>query len=206
MIYLVDEKKARQMDFGIDDNSLDVFKSSLVVVRNLSELKSHSGEFDNSDNWFLFHDSFLSNLGHKTEDKQRLIDKSNSGEITLVLFGGSGEFNIRQKLGSTSFKMPVEVLYRNLIHFVKSSELGKPDIDDLFFGKDKEYFELAEIRFQAIKHIYQFESNGQDYLPYNYAKNWKWFTSLLLANGKKIEEREYSVDEIKQLANSLIEQ
>lgn len=206
MIYLVDEKKARQVEFGIDTKILDTLESSLITVRNLRELKSFSGEFDKPENWFLFHDSFLSNLGHNTEDKQRLIDKSNEGSINLVLFGGSGEFNLRRKLGSTSFKLPVEVLYRNLIHFVESAKLSKPNIDDLFYGKDKEYFELAEIRFQAISHIYQREGQTPNHIPYIQAKNWNWFTSLILASQKEIEERDYSLKELKQLANSLIKQ
>lgn len=204
MIYLIDEKKARQIDFGFDSNALDEVKNSLNVVYDLSELKSFTGEFNNPDNWFLFHDSFLDNLGHSTEDKQRLIDKSNEGAINLVLFGGSGEFNIRRKINSTSFKVPVDVLYKNLMFFLKSAKNDKPNIDDLFYGKDKEYVKLAETRFQALKYIYQIESLGKKEIPSSQANILPWFTAIILASGKEVEERNYLIKELKDYANSLL--
>lgn len=203
MIYLVDEKSKRQVDFGINKDTLSTFGDVLKPVHSIEELRNCTpDEFENPNNWFLFHDSFLTNLGNfESKKKQQLIDKTKLG-VNLVLFGGSGTLSLRQSINNHFHKCSVHVLYRNLVYFLECASRKEFDIDNLFYGKDKDYNKIAKIRKEAFSQIFIREQNPC-LIAHAQMENWEWTKNLISATHNVLEDREYSLLELKKITYSL---
>ena len=66
MIYIIDDKRSRQRDYGWDDECFSQYKDVLTPIWNMDSLAIHRGDMLEENNVILFHESFLS-----SDDEER---------------------------------------------------------------------------------------------------------------------------------------
>ena len=136
MIYIIDDKRSRQSDYGWNENKLSIFKNEIIPIYNFEDLvKNKEGMFEN-DNIILFHESFLaSNDNNKTDEielfKKSLDNKSNI--IYRVYFSGSKNSRyVEERL----CMLPPDVMYSNLDLFISKMKIGYINLNYLAFGEN----------------------------------------------------------------------
>ena len=66
MVYIIDDKRSRQQDYGWDDVRFSQYSDIIIPIWNMESLAMHRGEMLLNNNVILFHESFLS-----TDDEER---------------------------------------------------------------------------------------------------------------------------------------
>lgn len=156
MIYLIDDKKNRQSDYGWSKEKLDMYLDLLTPIYTYSEIikNEERTEIFKEGNTIIFHESFFDNINiiHKSnslEIRKKLYEysKDNKG-FNLVIFSGSKN---SRKLDLNIASLPVSVMYQNLRIFIEKAKKGEVNIEYLLFGEN---IELEKELVQKFRNLY----------------------------------------------------
>jgi hypothetical protein len=141
MIYLIDDKKNRQSDYGWSKEKLEFYLDFLIPIYTYDEINKteERAEIFKEGNTIIFHESFFDNIDieHKSnslEIRKKLneFSKNNVG-FNLVTFSGSKN---SRKLIKNMGSLPVSVMYQNLSIFIDKTKNGELNLEYLFFGEN----------------------------------------------------------------------
>lgn len=146
MIYLFDDKKNRQADFGWNELRFLQNKESIVPIYVYTQVaeKPIREEMFSEGNVILFHESFFDNVlnNHKkaaTEIRNSLSKYSiENKNFRVAYFSGSKH---SRSIDKNIAHLPVSILYQNLEIFLQKEKQNVADLRHLLFG---EYFEIEE--------------------------------------------------------------
>lgn len=148
MIYLIDDKKSRQENFGWTDERLAHYADMLMPIRNADDLQQFQEDIYKADNVIIFHESFLSS---SDKIKQESINtfKANIQDNNLKVCTFSGSKNTRTIDGNTCM-LPVDVVYENLSVFLNKFKDGDFNFQYLAFGENYEIEESLRNRIENV--------------------------------------------------------
>ena len=150
MIYLIDDKKRRQNEFGWSDDKLSTYTGLLVPLYNIDDIASVGDALYDKKNIILYHESFLdftANNHKAVGQRKKLFEKAENNEITVAFFSGSQS---SKSLVDNAAYIPVSVLYENLECYIKNYNQGLTDLKYLLFGESPEIeSDLEEKRAQS---------------------------------------------------------
>lgn len=141
MIYLIDDKKNRQSDYGWSKEKLEAYLDVLTPIHTYSEIQKSEerAEIFKEGNTIIFHESFFDNIDiiHKSnslEIRKKLneFSKNNIG-FNLVIFSGSKN---SRKLSKNNASLPVSIMYQNLNVFIDKIKNGDTNLEYLLFGEN----------------------------------------------------------------------
>jgi CheY-like chemotaxis protein len=141
MIYLFDDKKNRQLDFGWDAKSFQQFEDFIKPIYLYKEIEENNirEKMFSSNNIILFHESFFDNILNK-QDKTALEIRERLNKLTkstndykVVYFSGSKN---SRKLEDNIGYIPVSILYQNLGVFIAKLKDGDENLNYLLFGEN----------------------------------------------------------------------
>lgn len=135
MIYIIDDKKSRQIDYGWDDTLFAKYQDIVFPIWDFKELEKCKEQILQDGNIILFHESFFSSCYQDREKflenfKEELIGNEN---LYVVFFSGSK--NSRFVDGRLCM-LPPHVLYENLEIFIESNITNDVNLRVLAFGKN----------------------------------------------------------------------
>lgn len=132
MIYVIDDKRSRQCDYGWSEDKFTMFSDTIVPIWDMEGLHDNYSSIIQNGNIVLFHESFLSSGDKELRSFKEEI-KKNSSLLYIAYFSGSksGRYVENQKC-----MLPPEVLYLNLEVFIKKHKEGETDFKYLAFGEN----------------------------------------------------------------------
>ena len=138
MIYLIDDKKQRQIeDFGWTDEKFQPFKDSIKTIYSIDHLRTLTSKILIENNVVIYHESFLDNTQFKGEvDEMRREFENFAAEhpnFYLAIFGGSKN---SRTLENNIAHLPVAIVYDNLVELSRMSSNGEIDLKFLLYGKN----------------------------------------------------------------------
>ena len=163
MIYLIDDKKYRQNDFGWNEELLKKDSDVLKPIYHYSQISDdyERKEIFKSGNIILFHESFFENAENKHHaDKNEIRNNllkfaENNPDFQYVSFSGSN--NTRQLLNNVA-SLPVETLYTNLQEFIcVFKNTGVYDLRVLLYGENYKIEEAIISELEIKKTIFSNE-------------------------------------------------
>jgi len=147
MIYLLDDKRSRQKDYGWNESKFSQYSDFLVAIYSFSEIADleKRNEMFNGSNVILFHESFFDSA--ENEQSDNVVDIRNkltaftdqNPNLKVVYFSGS-KYS-RKKDGNMAY-MPVSSLYQNLEAFLSKAEEGITELEYLLFGTNTKIEEV----------------------------------------------------------------
>lgn len=143
MVYIIDDKGSRQIDFGWDENAFKNYKNQVLLIRNKGELANKQMEIIQNGNIVLFHESFP----EASEFKSVLEAKSDN--LFIAYFSGSKGARYISENGKKCL-LPPDVLYSNLKAFLNHLSDDKIEFKYLLFGEN---FGIEEILRNKIKNV-----------------------------------------------------
>lgn len=129
MIYIIDDKKSRQRDYGWDEDRLSTYSDILKPIWGTESLNDFQNQIIQEENVILFHESFP-----QSKDFNDTLDK-NSTNLYVAKFSGSKGARFVEK---RRCMLPPDVLYGNLEIFIKKYQEGELDFRYLAFGENYE--------------------------------------------------------------------
>lgn len=143
MIYLIDDKKNRQSDYGWSKVKLDKYLDFLIPIYTYTEIEKIEDrtEIFREGNTIIFHESFFDNINithraNSLEIRKKLYDFSNNNEdFNLVIFSGSKN---SRKLAKNIASLPVSIMYQNLEIFLQKIINKDFNLEYLLFGNNIE--------------------------------------------------------------------
>lgn len=140
MIYILDDNRNRQEDFGWSSERLASFSEIITPIYFSSEMNDElKRKIFSSGSIVLFHESFFDNPQNLLEKDSRKIREKlvefaeKNTDFMLIFFSGSKDERKRKKnIGH----IPVSELYTNLEVFLTTYKLGTIDIGMLLYGKN----------------------------------------------------------------------
>lgn len=140
MIYLFDDKKSRQTDYGWSQVQLEKYNTYLTPIYSYGEIKvDDRKKIFQAGNTILMHESFFDNVEivHKKDSleiRKKLNSYSNENKnFNLVIFSGSKN---SRKIVDNSASLPVSILYQNLKIFIDKTKQNNPNLEYLLFGEN----------------------------------------------------------------------
>ena len=207
MVYLVDEKKERQNNYGWNESRFKKYSDYLKPIYNKKQLDQIKKTiFASKDNIILFHDSFFDdpkNRHKKKSDKihQDLLDNE---LITITFSGSKASRHIYNKKAS----LPVRWVYENLEFFLERIEDNDINLNYLAFGKNYSFERIAEIRQDIWSSLYKFTDN--EYIEFRDEQEQKLNKLLCLLNSKDcydtLVQSKITVGYFKFMINRLIKE
>lgn len=147
MIYLIDDNKTRQKDFGWTEERFAQYDNILVPLYTIDDVIYIGDKLYNDDNIILYHESFLDFTANKekaVEQRNKLIEKAASNTSLSVAFF-SGSQSSRTLVENTAF-LPVAILYQNINVLIQQHSQNNGNLKYLLFGEKPEIEkELDEI-------------------------------------------------------------
>jgi hypothetical protein len=162
MIYLIDDKKDRQNDYGCTAEFLESYKDLIMPVYTNSELQGIKNELFMENNTILFHDSFFNNPQNFTGKdslriKNDIILYSKNKNSRVVFFSGS--IGARHTEGNLA-NIPVSVLYQNLETLIGHCKNSNFDLLDIIvYGKNKNQEQISIIKKKIWEILYNCNQN-----------------------------------------------
>jgi hypothetical protein len=154
MIYLIDDKKNRQKDFGWSEDKLAEYSSFLTPLYNLGDIARVGEALYSDESVILYHESFLDftpDRSKAVDQRNKLVERASNNEITVAFFSGSQS---SKSLSENAAYLPVSVLYQNLELFINHYNRESVDLKYLLFGQSPEIEEeLEEKRAKANRDI-----------------------------------------------------
>ena len=132
MIYIIDDKKSRQRDYGWDEDRLSKYSDIVKPIWGVEAFNNFQNQIINEGNIILFHESFP-----QSKDFNDTLDK-NSTSLYVAKFSGSKGARFVDK---RRCMLPPDVLYGNLEIFINNYQKGDLDFKYLAFG---ERYEIEE--------------------------------------------------------------
>lgn len=147
MIYLLDDKRARQVDYGWDDSRFASYLNHIVAIHSFSQIADleKRNEIFHGSNIILFHESFFDNIENAHRDNavdirnKLTIFPEKNPNLKIVYFSGSK--NSRKRDGNIA-NIPVSILYQNLQIFLDKINEGNLDLNYLLFGLNPKVEEI----------------------------------------------------------------
>lgn len=140
MIYLFDDKKNRQSDYGWSKEKLGKYVEHLIPIYTYDQITVEDRtEIFKNGNTIIFHESFFDNVNiiHKTNSmdiRKRLnLFAEENIEFNLIVFSGSKNSRIIYK---NSASLPVSIMYQNLEIFIKKVIEGDLNLEYILFGEN----------------------------------------------------------------------
>lgn len=151
MIYIIDDKRSRQRDYGWGEERFSLYRETIIPIWNYDDLLLYRNSLMEQGTVILFHESFLSSTDTELNIeidsiKKELIEKSHL--IYIAFFSGSK--NARYVNGHVCM-LPPEVLYQNLDTFI--SKFNKDDIDFKYLAFGENYHIEEDIRRDLLNTI-----------------------------------------------------
>lgn len=136
MVYIIDDKKSRQADYGWDETRIEGYKDILIPIYDKEDLeRTMSEDMFQPNNVILFHESF----GDSTDaDKQYITDRfkdqllQNNGSLYIAYFSGS---KCGRLVEGKNCMLPPDILYGNLEVFLRKALNNIIDFQYLAFGE-----------------------------------------------------------------------
>lgn len=155
MIYLIDDKKTRQKDFGWTPDKFAQYDSYLIPLYNVDDVSNVGEDIYNEENIILYHESFLdftSDRDKAVEQRNKLIEKASFiTNLSVAFFSGSQSSRSLQK---NIAHLPVAIVYQNLEVLIQRYSQQSGSLKNLLFGETPEIEEkLNEILAQANSEI-----------------------------------------------------
>lgn len=149
MIYIIDDKKSRQRDYGWDEESLSIY-NNVKPIWGKETLNDYQDQIIQDGNVILFHESFP-----QSEDFNAKLD-ANSTSVYVAKFSGSKGSRFVDVDGRRCM-LPPDVLYGNLELFLKKYQEGELDFRYLAFGEN---YEIEEQLRERLKEVNAQNTNG----------------------------------------------
>lgn len=155
MIYLIDDKKERQNDFGWNSEKFLQFSKIIKPLYNLDDIKQVEHNLYDNNNIILYHDSFLDftiNKNKAQEQREKLKNiASKSLNISVAFFSGSqGSRSLHKNIA----ELPASILYQNLELLANKHSQGFIELKYLLFGKNPDIEKiLSDKLIQANRNI-----------------------------------------------------
>jgi CheY-like chemotaxis protein len=139
MIYLIDDKRKRQQDFGWSDNKFAQYSHILKPLYNIEDIRKIDDDLYSEKNIIIYHESFLDFTNDKykaVKQREKLIEKAaETNELSLAFFSGSvGSRSLDENIAT----LPVSTLYQNLEVLVSHHNQGSVELKYLLFGENPE--------------------------------------------------------------------
>ena len=155
MIFLIDDNKTRQNDFGWTEARFANFAKLLTPLYTINDVIQIGEKLYSKNNIILYHESFLDFTEDKqkaVEQRSKLFDKAVSNNfLSLAFFSGSQS---SRSLVDNIAHMPVALLYHNLEVLVQKHDQNIDNLKYLLFGENPEIEqELDEILTNANLNI-----------------------------------------------------
>jgi len=153
MIYIIDDKINRQIDYGWDANKFARFLDKLCPIHTYNDLSKEllSSDIFSDFNTVLCHESFhdnsvSDNMNSSLELKNNLYKYARLyPNANVVFFSGSKS---SRKIDKNVAYMPVSALYQNLEAFATQPKSDKYDLRYLLYGSN---FEIEEILISKLE-------------------------------------------------------
>ena len=150
MVYLIDDKKSRQSDYGWSDDKFASYSEVIYTIRNIEELRSIQGILFSKDDVVLYHESFSQSVEKEKEQimeafEQKLTAEENN--LYVARFSGS---KFSRWVEGKSCMMPPSFLYENLEVFLNKHINGDTNFMYLAYGEDYEIESSLAERIRAI--------------------------------------------------------
>jgi CheY-like chemotaxis protein len=171
MIFLIDDKKQRQLGYGWNDDKFNNVKKFVMPIYNYEQILEENirNNIFKSGNVVLFHESFFDTTYNKHEKDSITIRTElekyakSSEDFSVAFFSGSKNSRYREK---NVINLPVGTLYANLEIFVEKYVNGETDFRFLLFGENPEIEEYLiqslEIANQNLDLIENYESSDKN--------------------------------------------
>lgn len=155
MIYLIDDKKTRQKDFGWTEEKFAQYASYLTPLYNINDVAKIGENLYNDGNIILYHESFLDftdNRDKAVEQRNKLTEKAVIiNNFSVAFFSGSQS---SRSLHENVAHLPVAILYHNLEFLIGHDKQQSKHLKYLLFGETPEIEQkLNEKLTQANKEI-----------------------------------------------------
>ncbi|MBR9833498.1 response regulator [bacterium] len=139
MIYLIDDKKSRQTDFGWTDEKFAQYASYLTPLYNIDDVANIGEQLYNDGNIILYHESFLDFTLDKdkaVDQRKKLLQKTESNtKLEVGFFSGSQS---ARSLNENTAYLPVSTLYQNLSVVIQQNNNEAGRLKYLLFGEQPE--------------------------------------------------------------------
>lgn len=136
MVYIIDDKKSRQTDYGWDAARIESYNNILIPIYDKDDLERAmlEGMFL-PNNVVLFHESFCDTTDADKHDvidrfKEQVLD--NSGFLYIAYFSGS---KCSRLVEGNICMLPPDILYGNLEVFLRKVSNKEFDFQYLAFGE-----------------------------------------------------------------------
>lgn len=142
MIYLIDEKKERQLKYGWNIDNFLKYKNVITTISDYNELKHITSKaiLENPSNVILLHDSFFKNLEISSKVLKGFKNSIENSGLRYVTFGGSFDSTYYD---DKILQLNVKQFYLNLESFVEISPI---DLRILAYGINFEKEEFLTIK------------------------------------------------------------
>lgn len=155
MIYLIDDKKTRQKDFGWTEEKLAQYDSYLKPLYNIGDVANIGENLYSNGNIILYHESFLDFTGDRdkaVEQRNKLKEQATAiNSFSIAFFSGSQSF---RSLHKNVAHLPVAILYQNLETLIQHYSQQNGHLKHLLFGENPGIEEnLNELLTQANRNI-----------------------------------------------------
>ena len=141
MIYIIDDKKSRQRDYGWSEGRLSLYSQFVKPIWGTDALKDFQKQIIQEENVILFHESFP-----QSKDFNETLD-DNSTTLYVAKFSGSKGARF---VDERRCMLPPDVLYGNLEIFIKKYQEGELDFRYLAFGENYEIEEQLRNRLNDV--------------------------------------------------------
>lgn len=141
MIYIIDDKKSRQRDYGWDEDRLSTYNHIVKPIWGVEAFNDFQNQIIKEGNIILFHESFP-----QSKDFNETLDDNST---TLYVAKFSGSKGSRFVDGRRCMLAP-DVLYGNLEVFIKKYQEGELDFRYLAFGENYEIEEQLRNRLNDV--------------------------------------------------------
>jgi CheY-like chemotaxis protein len=139
MIYLIDDNKSRQKDFGWTEERFEQYGNLLTPLYTINDVINIGDNLYYDNNIILYHESFLDFTGDKkkaVEQRSKLSDLASSNNLlSIAIFSGSQS---SRSLAKNIAHIPVAVLYRNLEILIQQYAQNNGNLEYLLFGENSE--------------------------------------------------------------------
>lgn len=156
MIYLIDDNKIRQKDFGWTEERFAQYAELLTPLYTIKDVNNIGDKLYHDKNIILYHESFLD----FTEDRKKAVEQRDKLKIkaadsynllSIAIFSGSQS---SRSLENNLAHIPVAILYRNLEILIRQHKQNNNDLKYLLFGENPEIEqELDKMLTDANKNI-----------------------------------------------------
>lgn len=152
MIYLIDDKRSRQQDYGWNKERFSQYTDTITPIWNMESLIENREKMLEDNSVILFHESFLSSADVERNDfinslKSDIEKRASASSLYITYFSGSKN---SRSVSERICMLPPDVLYQNFPIFLNQYSQGNIDFKFLAFG---EKYNLEESIRHRLKEI-----------------------------------------------------